>query len=265
MSTFIDTQQGRFEVRFEQFPDGEYHCEIDNLENITNNVLVVHSLYPNPEIELIKLFLVLGQLGSRNISVFVPYLPYSRQDSNKGAETICSLIANAGCRALYTLDCHFMKGAEYTSKYKLSVFNILAKKHLINRIPAIVTLLSPDKGAAHLAEGNHLAKVRKNGKVVSLGFDNTIIAKNMAIIDDMISTGTTMFEAALLLKGTGTVENIYFVATHGFFLENSKEKLDELGVATITTDSVSDKAQVSVTEIYEQDVKPLWFTHLHSN
>ena len=69
--------------------------------------------------------------------------------------------------------------------------------------------------------------------------------RNVLILDDMISTGSTMIRAADTLKQKGA-KRIAFAATHGFFLKDSLQKLGALGDVFVSDSIPSPVSEVSI-------------------
>ncbi|MEK7483512.1 MAG: phosphoribosyltransferase family protein, partial [Planctomycetota bacterium] len=62
--------------------------------------------------------------------------------------------------------------------------------------------------------------------------------KNVILVDDMISTGTTMVEAARLCKERGCAD-VYVAATHGVFSGQSLQKMNVPEISQIIfTDTI---------------------------
>ncbi len=255
----------RVDVTYSTFPDGDTHCLIKDLPAIKDcDVLIVHSLYPAQNNQLIKLFLLLGLLhdeGVKSVNVCVPYLPYARQDRRHvsgeavSIDTICRLLTSMGCAQLYTFDCHFMKGASTVTRNGLIIRNFSLGPLLISYCrrkighPGI-DILSPDIGAQYLTGGDK-SMHKKRGSyaaldsgdsyrhIAALKSDHIAIAHDtVVLVDDMISTGSTMLHAIENLRARG-IKHIYCAVTHGLFIADCYEKLAALTEETIFSDTVS--------------------------
>ena len=277
--SFIDSALGRHKVLISQFKDGDTHIEIPDLGVLPPKVIIYHRLYPQQNERLIELLLMLDLLEGHEVSIFTPYLPYSRQDSRLteneclSSDAICKLLAKAGCKRLYTLDCHFIKYSNEITKYGMRIISIQARDYLLDFVPPDATLIAPDAGAAHLANNNYLDKkrhdfyadltIRQRDIMQMTSSHITYVTPKVVIVDDMIATGGTILEAIKLLKTNEIIKEIYVIATHGFFLDNSYERISPLVKKIITTDSVAD-GLVSVDTIYE-DEKAKWYGNRDSN
>jgi ribose-phosphate pyrophosphokinase len=112
-------------------------------------------------------------------------------------------------------------------------------------------ILAPDKGAADRAmkassiiscEYDYMEKTRIDGENVEIKPKNLdVYNKNVAIIDDIISTGETMAKSITHLKKNG-VKKIFVACTHGLFVGDSVNKLKSAGCdEIISTDTVMSK------------------------
>ena len=112
-------------------------------------------------------------------------------------------------------------------------------------------LLAPDKGAlAHTreaavligCESDYLEKTRIDGDTVEMKPKNLHVkGKNVAIIDDIISTGGTMAKAIQELKKQ-EADKVYAACTHGLFIGTAVEKLQKVGCdEIIASDTIQNK------------------------
>lgn len=244
------------------FPDGDTHVRIPGITKYENrSVTLFHRLYPNQNSSLIELVFLLDALRSvgAKVTVVAPYLPYARQDKARlegeviSAEVICNLIAEAGCDSLITFDCHFLKKEGEKVYGKLKIINISMSGELMAYARQICDgeeceAVAPDQGASYLVEkegGKAMKKTRrdyKEGKIsyrdvedMKMNFE--VKGKNIIILDDMISTGSTMIKAIEVMKKAGA-KKVFCAATHGFFLHNSLEKLEALADGVFVTDTI---------------------------
>ncbi|KKW23390.1 MAG: Ribose-phosphate pyrophosphokinase [Parcubacteria group bacterium GW2011_GWA2_51_12] len=254
-----------------KFPDGDSHVHLPPIPAGKQEITIFHRLYPHQNDSIVELLLILGSLVSdgHRVSVVVPYLPYARQDKKKmdgevkSAEALCDLLHRAGCAKLITFDCHFLN-AEGPAEYGgLAIENLSMGEALIEHAKKIFGLepfevIGPDGGAAYLVKnwgGKHLTKVRgeydansahKQRHIESLTGDMGVKGKNVLILDDMISSGSTMARALEMAREQGA-EKIGCAATHGLFLHNALDKLQKVADFVFSSDTiVSSRAEVSI-------------------
>ncbi|MBP6962685.1 ribose-phosphate pyrophosphokinase [Candidatus Saccharibacteria bacterium] len=274
-------------VMFSSFPDGDIHAIVENIADCKNqSVLLFHRLYPNQNSRLIQLFLTLDVLkehGAKDISVFVPYLPYSRQDKRYipgeaiSADALCRMLKGAGCTDLYTLDCHFMKGNPEEKRGGLKVHNISVGNSLVKAYKKSIgtdkfDVVGPDSGSSYLTVdhgGKNMHKTRGDYKDLTLSDSYRDIESliddhiehthdNVLIIDDMISTGSTIIKATERLRAKG-IKNIAVATTHAFFLRGSYSTLDHSLDQILYSDSIEQpNAVVKCEEIFDKQIVPEW-------
>jgi ribose-phosphate pyrophosphokinase len=260
---FSDLMEPNVETKV--FPDGDSYVRIDNLSACKGKeVRLFHRLYPDQNSSIFTALLMLDTLkrAGAKTTLVSPYLPYSRQDKvfKEGealsAEAVCSMLAHAGAGRLVTIDCHFLKKEGESEYGGLKIKNISANKLLVehakSKLGEELELISPDQGANYLVAafgGKSMKKLRgeyEEGKEayrkiekMERGFE--VEGKNVLIIDDMISTGSTMIKAVGNIRNGGA-KKILCAATHGFFMKGSLDKLKDITDGVFTTNSIPNAA-----------------------
>ncbi|MBN1280799.1 MAG: ribose-phosphate diphosphokinase [Candidatus Thermoplasmatota archaeon] len=255
--------QPMLHATYKRFPDNEFYIRL--LERIDGeDVLLVQTAYPDEKI--IELFLMqdaVHDAGAKTMTTVVPYFGYSRQDKRFeegeaiSARAIAQHISLHG-DAVITVDPHKEHILKFFSipAYSCSAVNTLAQYLKEKHIDFI---LAPDKGAkerAREAAGaigckyDYLEKTRIDGTTVSIT-PKTLDArdKQVAIIDDIISTGGTMAQSIKELKKQGA-KKVFVACTHGLFVGTAKEKLLSAGCdEIIATDTIENEfSTVSAAE-----------------
>ena len=282
------------EVAFSSFPDGDIHCVVHDIADLVQKpVLIVHDLYPDQNQKIIQLCWLLDVLttnGVGPVSLFIPYLPYARQDkSHVAGETIsatalCRLLHALGCARLYTVDCHFMKGASEEVRGGLPIVNFSAANYLIAACRQAIghdqfEVVGPDKGSGYLAKdfgSKHMHKVRgeygsepsatRYRDIVDMQSSHIDLQHTtVVIIDDMVSTGSTIIKAINLLREQG-MEHILVATTHGLFLNESLTRLKDLADGVIASDTITNDHSISTIEpILRDTLMPHWHqSHTHA-
>ncbi len=256
-------RQPLVQTSYKRFPDDEFYVRIhDKLAG--QDVIIVQTAYPDQKI--VELFLIqdaVHDAGAKSITVILPYFGYSRQDKKfeEGEAISARAIAqhismNADC--VITVDPHkdhvlkFFTVPAYSCSAVPTIAQYLKEKN-------IDFILAPDKGAKERAkeaatlincEYDYLEKTRIDGftvKVTPKKLDAR--GKHVAIIDDIISTGSTMAHSIKELKRQGA-KSVSIACTHGLFVGGAKEKLlaadcDEI----ISTDTIETEfSKVSAAE-----------------
>ena len=247
-----------------RFPDGELYVRI--LDDTSNkDVVIVQTTYPDPNI--IELFLLQNaaiEAGAKTITVVIPYYGYARQDTKFQDGEAISAKALAGLISLnadkvITVDPHKEHILNFfsTPAYSCSAVSEIAK-YLIEK--EVDMILAPDKGAVDRAkraseiincEVDYMEKTRIDGTTVEIKPKNLDAKnKNVAIIDDIISTGGTMSLSIKELKKQGA-KKIFVACTHGLFAGDAIKKLSTAGCEEIiSTDTIiSDFSKVKIAPV----------------
>jgi len=260
-----------------RFPDDELYIRI--ISDISRkDVIIVQTTYP--DYNIVELFLLqnaVKEAGAKEIIVVVPYLGYARQDkkfepgepiSAKAIANLISLHANTAI----TVDPHKEHILDFFTipAYSCSAVPQLAKylkKKDINMV------LAPDKGAIDRAkqaseiigcEFDYMEKIRIDGTTVEIKPKNLDAQnKNIAIIDDIISTGGTMAKSIRELKRQ-KAKQIYVACTHGLFAGDAVKKLISAGChEIISTDTIkSDFSKVKITPSIAQLLSSIHLTEV---
>ncbi len=249
-TNFQDLFQPNIEIR--RYPDNDSYVRIPELTQCKNkSITLYHRLYPEQDTSLLQVLFILEELKKvqAHVTLVAPYLPYARQDKIflegevKSAEMVCNLLFDAGCKKLITFDCHFLKKEGSFTYGRLPIQNISLNDELLFHAKKLFKdepfeIISPDEGAQYMvaeAGGQSMKKTRGDyqgeagGEVVyrdveklegKFNFNN----KNVLILDDIISTGSTMIKALEKVKASGA-KSVACAATHGFFLKDSLAKL----------------------------------------
>lgn len=252
---------GKPNVVIKHFPDTESYVFIQKIDSLKNKkVTVYHRLYPEPDKRIFELLLILSRLKkvTKNIELFVPYLPYARQDKENrhgeavSADVFCGLLKSFGVKKLITYDCHFLPRPGNFKKKGLSIENRSAGKELMSYARKYFgkekfTVISPDEGSSYFienAQGHSLRKTRKKSKATNtktgihadiekMEGEFDVRGKNICILDDIISTGGTIVKAVHHLKARGA-KKIIVGAVHGIFAgEKIAEKIRRAGCKKI--------------------------------
>lgn len=262
-------------IEIGKFPDGDCHVRIPSISEVKDrDVIVFHRLYPKQNTSLVALLFILysvKEAGAKNVSVVVPYLPYSRQDKKKlngevaSAFVVCDMLVRAGCKKLVTFDCHFLNKEGLTEFGGLAIENLSMGKDLVQYAKResfggeACEVITPDMGANYLAQehgGKSYNKVRKEYDGEKIAYRDIhemhgefdVKDKNVLIIDDMISTGSTMIKALEKLTEAGA-KKICCTTTHGLFLFNSVYKIKKFTDCVYSTDTIiNDHAKVSIKQ-----------------
>lgn len=252
------------------FADGESKIRLDNMAK--KNCIIIHSTYPPTDQHLMQLFMIMYKCkedGAKDICVVSPYLAYTRQDKvfvNGEIITINlvgKILASLGITKLITIDSHKPNALNYSfPTIDLTAIPSLSSyvKHTLTMNNPIV--ISPDEGGierakkfAELINANSLSLVKTRDRFtgdvsVSLLDQGTLKNCDALIVDDMISTGTSIIKTTELLKKYH-IGDVYAICTHALLLDDAKQKLLNSGIKeVISTNSIPNEfAKVDLSSV----------------
>ena len=240
------------------FPDGETYLRID-AEVAQCDCLVVADL-SRPNTRVLPLLLLAATLraqGAGSIGLIAPYLPYMRQDQAfQRGESISSRhfaeLISSHFDTLLTVDAHLHRYRSLSEVYRIPATNLSASGLLgawvAEHISAPV-LFGPDAESRQWVADTAktlgcpwrvLEKSRQGDRSVEVhgAIDASLRGRTPVLIDDMISTGTTLIEGSRLLQHAG-LGKARVLAVHGIFAGDSEARLRAAGVEQIvTSDSI---------------------------
>jgi ribose-phosphate pyrophosphokinase len=228
------------DVRFSRFPDGElYLCA----KGLDEDMVIVGSVVDSDS--LIQLVLLIDACEGLTNQLVIPYMGYARQDKRfKAGEPISaraiSRALSRGIDRCITVNIH--------DKKVLSYFDIPASDvslawdigmHIRSMGFADPLILAPDDGAAAFAKAvaacgpwdhDHLDKTRISGDVVRIAPKTLSAAgRSVVIVDDIISTGSTIATAAAMLREQGACD-VFAACVHGVLTGGAFARLKASGI-----------------------------------
>ena len=260
-----------------QFPDGDIYLKF-NTDLKNKKLILVQSFQPHPDMSLFDIIFTAEtakDLGAKKVILVAPYLAYMRQDKRfHPGECISSRVMakllNHSLDKIITIDPHIhryksLKDIFTIPAQKLTANPLLAqyiKKHFRNEI-----IIGPDWESYQWAEeiakqikvhATVLKKTRFTSRKVKVKMIKPIPIKNknVVIVDDIISTGHTVAEAAKQAKKLGA-KKISALCVHGLFVENALQKLKKAGVSQIvSTNTIRHKTnRIDVTPLIVQALR----------
>ncbi len=242
-----------------RFPDGEIYLRVGGRFEGEDVVIVQSTRADQDLLELLLLEDAVREAGARRVFVVVPYLGYARQDRRffpgepVSARTFCRHI-ELDADAVVTVDLHSRQTLDQFSKPAFEASGIPAIARLLRERP-IDVLVSPDQGGidrvrrmAQLLDKPWFAmhKKRLDSEHVELSLPNEfpvpIEGKQLVIVDDVITTGGTIVEAARLLKKR-SVAGVSASCTHGLFLRDAFERIKANVDEVYSTDTLGNPAE----------------------
>ncbi|HVZ55461.1 MAG TPA: ribose-phosphate pyrophosphokinase [Chitinophagaceae bacterium] len=240
------------------FEDGE--CKVRPLENVRNqDVFVLHALYgdghQDVHSKLCRLLFFIGALkdaSARRVTAVVPYLCYSRKDrKTKPRDPVTTrymarLLEAAGADAVVTMDVHNLQA--FQNAFRIPAENLEARNLFAGYLADTmrgedIVIMSPDFGGVKRAEqflqtmekrlGRQLAlvvmeKYRSGGELWGQRISGEVRDKTVMILDDLISTGSTLARTCVACRQAGA-RRVIALATHGLFTGRAPDILANQG------------------------------------
>ncbi|MEM3172602.1 MAG: ribose-phosphate diphosphokinase, partial [Candidatus Nitrosotenuis sp.] len=185
------------------------------------------------------------------------------------SQLIAKLLKSAGASSVITVDIHSNIAMNYfeipikntSAVPKLALF--FKKKRL--RMPLIVApdLFWSDKARefAQILDAEHMAlnkqRNRKTGKLKIIQKKKMDLSgRDVILVDDMISTGTSMMKAAQYVKSQNCAR-IFAACTHALLVDGAEEKLRTAGIVAITSaNTISHRTnEIDVSDILSRYLK----------
>ena len=219
--------------------------------NAQRNCLVVADL-SRPNTRILPLLLLADTLraqGASSIGLIAPYLPYMRQDrAFRRGESVSSRhfaeLISSHFDTLLTVDAHLHRYRSLAELYRIPATNLSASALLgawiAEHIDAPV-LFGPDAESRQWVSDTAktlgcpwrvLEKSRQGDRSVEVHgtIDASLHGRTPVLIDDMISTGTTLIEGSRLLQ-KARFGKARVLAVHGIFAGDSEARLRAAGPA----------------------------------
>lgn len=251
-----------------EFEGGEHKAR--PLEEVGNrDVFVIQSLHgeagASANDKLVRLLFFIGALkdaGAASVTAIAPYLAYSRKDRRTkprdpvSSRYVAALFEAIGTDRIITLEVHNISAFENAfSNCKpehLSLARLFAQ-HLVPRLPeGSVAVVSPDAGGNKRAEllrheleaslgrpvGKAIMDKHRSGGVVSgYLFAGDLTDATAIIVDDLVSSGTTILRACEASRDAGA-KHVIAVAVHALFAPDAPLFGDGAPDAIVVADTV---------------------------
>jgi ribose-phosphate pyrophosphokinase len=242
----------------ERFPDGEAHVTVETPVR-GHDVYIVQAMSPPVDEHLVELLMLADATrrgGAARITAVIPYLAYARQDhrtktgESLGVRVVADLLAAVHIDRVLVVDPHT---ATLEAMFAMPVESISAASVLAAALqplaPADAVVVAPDLGAVKLAERYAAAldlpvvvirKTRLSGSSVRAEeVVGHVEGRVPIVIDDMISTASTISAAMEALIRHGCQPTLLVAATHGLLVGPAIERLRTLPLRTlVVTDTL---------------------------
>ncbi len=238
--------------------------------------------------KLVRLLLFLGTLvdaSAARVTAVVPYLCYARKEQRTqprdpvSTRHVARLFEAVGTHRVVALDVHNL--AAFQNAFRCVTEHLEANPLFVRHFAEglrdrEVVVVSPDAGGVKRAERFRRGLARVLGREPSLAFlekhraggvvrggaiVGEVEGRSVVIIDDLISTGTTMVRAARACRERGAVE-VHAAATHGVFSADAEAVLADPALArVVVTNSIPPRrlsAALAQAKLEVLDIAPLF-------
>jgi ribose-phosphate pyrophosphokinase len=237
------------------FEDGEHKSR--PLQEVRgHDAFVIHALHGDADQtaaeKLCRLLFFCGALrdaGAERVTAVTPYLCYARKDRRTKPNDpiitryVAALFEAVGINRVIAIEVHNV--AAFENAFRLPTWHIDSAPLFAAHFAALlgdtpVVAVSPDAGGAKRAEqfraalatltgravdSAYMEKFRSAGVVSGGRLVGEVRGRAAVIVDDLISTGTTLVRAARACRAAGA-ERIFAAAAHGLFIGGAPELLD---------------------------------------
>jgi ribose-phosphate pyrophosphokinase len=259
------------------FQNGETRVKIE--ENVRgSDVFVVQPTCTPVNQHIMELLLMIDALrraSAARVTAVIPYYGYAKQEKKTtgrepiSAKVVANLIHTAGADRVLTMDLHApaIEGFFDIPVDHLQAGPLLAEYVHELSLPSPV-VVSPDAGGVGRANqfreriGAGLAIIAKQrpqpDAVEMLEMVGDVDQKTAVIVDDLISTGGTLAQAARSLKDRGA-RDVYACATHGIFAGEALSIIsNSVLVETIVTNTIPLPPNAANARVRVISVAPLF-------
>lgn len=228
-----------------RFSEGEVRVKIE--ENIRGkDVFVIQPTCPPVNDNLMELLILIDALkraSAQRITAVVPYYGYARQDRKDQprvpitAKLVANLITVAGADRVLTMDLH---AGQIQGFFDIPLDHLFAVGVFVDYFEKLklkdLVIVSPDVGgikmarayAKRLSAGLAIVDKRRISPEATEAVHilGDIEDKNVILVDDLVSTGSSLIEAVEILAKRGAKE-IRAAITHGVLCGSAIERIDK--------------------------------------
>ena len=224
-------------------------------------------------VELLLLLDCLRRSSAGRITAVMPYYGYARKDRKDegrvpiSAKVVANTLVASGADRVLTLDMH---AAQIQGFYDIPVDHLYARPVLLDAVrklevedPVVIT---PDVGGVKMARAYakrlnaELAIVDKRrisgAETVVEHVIGDVRGRNCVIVDDMISTGGSITQAARILKDKGA-ERVVIAVSHPVFCGPAVERLQDAPVDKVLVTDTIPQGEVVPTNLEVVSVAPM--------
>ncbi len=193
--------------------------------------------------ELLIMIDAFKRASADRITAVIPYFGYARQDRKDRprvpitAKLVANLLVASGVNRILTIDLH---ASQIQGFFDIPVDHLFAAPVTVKYFSSLSlsnpVVVSPDVGSVKMARAFAkklnaglaiVDKRRDNPEAVeAINLIGEVKGREIIIVDDLISTGSTLVEATSILKKNGA-SKIYASCTHGILSGDAIKKIEE--------------------------------------
>jgi ribose-phosphate pyrophosphokinase len=237
-----------------RFPDGETLVRLET--DVSGRCVVLAGSLDHPDEKTLPLLFAADaarDLGASKVILVAPYLGYMRQDNRfQPGEAITSRTYAAMLSpffdAMITVDPHLHRIGSLGEIYRMPTFAVSSAPLIADWVRAHVSdplLVGPDSesaqwvtaiAAAADAPFTVLTKTRRGDRDVSVSLPDAgrWQGRNPVLVDDIVSTGHTLMQAAQSLRIAGLAPPVC-IGVHALFARGAYTQLLKSGIARVVT------------------------------
>ena len=238
---------------YKEFPDGEVYCRVTG-EVAGNDIVIIQST-PTAKDYVYLLQLIDACDEAKSLKVVIPYFGYARQDKrfNPGEPISSRAIARTiKADQVFTINIH---DRSVLAHFPCKAEDLNVAPEIGNHIESMKLhnplVLAPDDGALNLVKSaatlkglayDYLEKTRLSGTEVKIAPKNLDVkGRDVVLLDDIVSTGGTIAEAAKLLRVIGA-KDVHLSCVHPVLVGNAVIKLYRAGIKSVISTDTLEKA-----------------------
>ena len=281
----LKVQPGKAEVT--RFPEGEIRVQIQ--QNIRGrDVFIVQSTCTPPNENLMELLILIDaakRASASRVTAVLPFFGYARQDRKDKprvpitAKLVANLVTVSGADRVLAMDLHAgqIQGFFDIPVDHLYSINVLGSYFKKKKLKNLV-VVSPDVGGLKMARAYSkvlnasLAIVDKRRedarKTQVMNIIGNVKGQNVLLVDDLISTGGSLVEAAQALKREGALD-VYAAVVHPVLADPAVERVQKSNIKELAvTNSIPISKEKRISKLRVLSVANLLaeaIVRIHSN
>jgi ribose-phosphate pyrophosphokinase len=274
ISAVLDMPLG--EATVGRFPEGEIKLQIhDNIRG--RDVYILQSMCTPVNDHLMELLIMIDaakRASAQRITAVLPFYAYARQDRKDRprvpitAKLVANILVTAGANRILTMDLH---AGQIQGFFDIPVDHLysitILGSYLVEKQIKDLVVVTPDVGGIKMARAYSkmlqaplaiVDKRRENEHTTTvMNLIGDVKGKNVVIIDDLVSTGGSLVEAAAAVRRFGA-RDIYATVVHPVLAGPAIERLGKSEIKEfITTDTIPIAKEKLIDKITVLSVAPL--------